>query len=262
MFPSVRLFALAGALFAAQLAPSFAATIVALTDDGRLVTFDTEKRVAGKPVAIAGMSGRIIGIDVRPIDKKLYGVTDKGTIFTVDPATGATTPMSVLARPFDGGGRAAIDFNPQADRMRMIGANGTSFRVNVVTGEVAVDGSLRYEGKDANAGKKPRVTAVAYTNAMPNAKGTEMFDLDTGNGVFALQSPPNDGIMQTRGKLGTAFGDQAAFDILLDQKQDNVAYVVDKATLYTLDLDNGATKALGAISGLPAIIDIAVLPVQ
>lgn len=250
-----------GTVLVATLATSVqAASIVALTPNNELVWLDTEQRSAGKPVAIQGVAGKVIGIDVRPIDKKLYGVTDRGMIFTVDPESGGVTPMSMLAKPFEPGGRAAVDFNPQADRLRLIGVNGTSFRVNVVTGEVAVDGSLRYDPKDRNAARKAGVTAVAYTNAMANAKGTELFDLDTGNGLFALQSPPNDGIMQTRGKI--EFSANAAFDILLDAKQDNVGYVVDKAVLHSIDLDTGAAKALGPVAGLPAIIDIAVLPVR
>ena len=237
-------------------APAGAATIVALTPKNELVWFDTEKRVSSKPVAIKGIAGKVIGIDVRPMDKKLYAITDQGMIMTVDPKTGEVTPMSMLAKPFDHGGQASVDFNPQADRLRLIGINGTSFRVNVVTGEVAVDGSLKYDPKDANAARKAGVTAVAYTNSMPKAKGTELFNLDTMNGHFALQSPPNDGIMQTRGKI--EFSKWAAFDIMLDAKQDNIAYVVDKAVLYTLDLDTGKATKVGEISGLPTITDITV----
>lgn len=251
------------ALMTLALAPTLgaakadAATIVALTPSNELVWFDTDKRVSSKPVAIKGITGKVLGIDVRPMDKKLYAVTDKGTILTVDPKTGEATPMSVLAKPFDHGGQASVDFNPQADRLRLIGLNGTSFRVNVVTGEVAVDGSLKFDAKDANAARKSGVTAVAYTNAMANAKGTELFNLDTVNGVFALQSPPNDGIMQTRGKV--EFSKWAAFDIMLDAKMDNVAYVVDKAVLYTLNLDNGTATKMGGISGLPTITDITIV---
>lgn len=252
-------YAIALSALAFGAAPAGAATIVALTPKNELVWFDTDKRVSSKPVEIKGITGKVIGIDVRPMDKKLYAVTDKGTILTVDPKTGETTPMSVLAKPFDHGGQASVDFNPQADRLRLIGVNGTSFRVNVVTGEVAVDGSLKFDPKDANATKKPGVTAVAYTNAMANARGTELFDLDTANGVMALQSPPNDGIMQTRGKLSVDFSKWAAFDIMLDAKQDNVAYVVDKGVLYTLNLDNGAATKVGEIGGLPTITDIAIV---
>jgi len=252
-------FAIALATLAFTAAPASAATIVALTPKNELVWFDTDKRLSSKPVAIKGITGKVIGIDVRPMDKKLYAVTDKGTILTVDPKTGEATPMSMLAKPFDHGGQASVDFNPQADRLRLIGLNGTSLRVNVVTGEVAVDGSLKYDPKDANTAKKAGVTAVAYTNSMANAKGTELFNLDTANGTFALQSPPNDGIMQTRGKSSVDFSKWAAFDIMLDAKMDNVAYVVDKGVLYTLNLDNGAATKVGEISGLPTITDIAIV---
>ena len=77
-------YALAFATLAFAGAPAGAATIVALTPSNELVWFDTDKRVSSKPVAIKGITGKVIGIDVRPMDKKLYVVTDKGTILTVD----------------------------------------------------------------------------------------------------------------------------------------------------------------------------------
>jgi hypothetical protein len=86
-----------------------------------------------------------MGIDVRPADDKLYGVTDKGQIATIDPATGQSTQVSRLSEPFVAGGRAVVDFNPMADRRRLMGMNGTNFRINVDTGAVTRDGTLKYQ---------------------------------------------------------------------------------------------------------------------
>lgn len=240
--------------------PVMAASAIGLTADGRLVPFDTVTRKAAAPVAVKGIDGPLLGIDVRPADGKLYGVTAGGSIYTIDSSIGAATLASRLGKPFEPGGRAVVDFNPQADRLRLIGQNGVSFRVNVQTGEVAVDGTLRYADNDVNKAKKPSVTAGAYTNTMPAARGTELFDLDTSAGVLALQSPPNDGVLQTRGKFGAKLGAMVAFDIMLDRNMDNVGYIVSGRSLYSIDLDKGAVKKLGRVERLPSIIDLALLP--
>ena len=59
---------LAGAAFVTLPAAAQAATAYALTGNNQLVTFDTDTRKAGKPVAIKGTDGTLLGIDVRPND--------------------------------------------------------------------------------------------------------------------------------------------------------------------------------------------------
>ncbi len=239
-----------------------AATAHGLTADNKLVTFDTETRKVSRTVNVTGVEGRLLGIDFRPIDGKLYGVSDRDVIYTIDAASGAATKVSQLDKKFEHGGRALVDFNPQADRLRLIGVNGVSFRVDVDKGAVTVDGSLKFGEKDANAAKKPTVTMGAYTNSMPKARGTELFNIDTALGILVLQSPPNDGVLQTRGATGARFGRTASLDIVLDANLDNIAYVLDGNTLYTIDLKDGKAAKRGDIAGLPEVIDIAVEPVK
>jgi len=253
--------ALAACLSAAATAAG-AATLTALTSDERLIAIDTTTLRAAAPVRITGVEGRLLGIDVRPKDKKLYGITDADIIYTIDPGTGAATRVSKLSIPFAHGGRAVVDFNPQADRLRLLGISGISYRVNVDTGAVILDGMLKYGPNDPGAGKQPFVTAGAYTNAMPDAKGTELIDLDTAADTLALQSPPNDGVLQTRGKLSADLDSAAAFDIMLDEKDDNIGFVLSKGVLHTIDLDNGKLTRRGPVAGLPAVIDIAAWPVK
>lgn len=253
---------LAGAAFVTLPVAAQAATAYALTGNNQLVTFDTDTRKAGKPVAIKGTDGMLLGIDVRPNDGKLYGVSGNGAIYTIDPATGTATKVSQLDKAFDHGGRALVDFNPQADRLRLIGVNGTSFRVDVDKGAVTVDGSLKYGEKDANAAKKATVTMGAYTNSMPKAKGTELFNIDTALGNLVLQSPPNDGVLQTRGATGMKFSAKASMDIFLNANDDNVAYVLDRGALYTVDLKTGKAAKAGNVAGTTAAIDFAIQPIK
>lgn len=239
-----------------------AATAYALTGDNKLVTFDTDTRAVSKTIAIKGTDGALLGIDVRPNDGKLYGVTNSGAIYTIDTATGAATKVSQLDKKFEHGGRALVDFNPQADRLRLIGVNGVSLRVDVDKGAVTVDGSLKYGEKDANAAKKATVTMGAYTNSMPKAKGTELFNIDTALAALVLQSPPNDGVLQTRGPTGVKFSAKASVDIFLNADDDNVAYVLDRGTLYTVDLKTGKATKTGVVKGTATAIDFAIQPIK
>ena len=40
-----------------------------------------------------------------------------------------------------------VDFNPVADRLRVIGSDGTNLRANVADGKVVTDGALKLNGK-------------------------------------------------------------------------------------------------------------------
>src|SRR5262245_48445143 len=65
--------------------------------------------------------GNLIGIDFRPSDKKLYGLTDTGNLYTIDVSTSAlnTTFISSLNPRFTGGFGSLMDFNPVLDALRV-----------------------------------------------------------------------------------------------------------------------------------------------
>ena len=108
---------------------------------------------------------------------------------------------------------------------------------------------------------QPRVTAAAYSNSFAGTKETALYDIDAANGAFVRQAPPNDGILNTLGKLGAKADDSVAFDIWSDGKGGNTGWLLTGGMLHTVDIATGATKSLGKISGLKGkISDIAVLP--
>ena len=73
--------------------------MIALTDDGALVVFRPGE-TTGRRVVPTGVSGRLAGIDRRPADGKLYGVTATD-VYTLDVASGAATLVSTLTVPLD-----------------------------------------------------------------------------------------------------------------------------------------------------------------
>jgi hypothetical protein len=238
-----------------------AATLIGLTADNALVSIDSETRRAGAPVRVSGTDGRLIGIDQRPQDGRLYGVTERGQIVTIDPATGRATEVSRLNQDFASGGRAVVDFNPMANRLRLMGMNGVNLRVNVENGMAVTDGTLKYAAGTPFAETTPRVVAGAYTNSVAGAQATALYTIDTLTRSFNLQAPPNDGVQQPRGQVAAMLPPGVAFDILAGAEGANTGFLLVGATLHTVDLETGAPRALGEVAGLPAaeVVDIAAM---
>jgi hypothetical protein len=261
MRPALHALLLGGAL-AATASAADAATLIGLTADNQLVRIDTETRRASAPVRVSGAAGKLLGIDVRPADGKLYGLTDSGQIVTIDSTTGMAARVSQLGERFESGGRAVVDFNPVADRLRVMGMNGANLRVNVQTGEAAKDGQLKYAAGTPWAETGPRVVAGAYTNSAAGAQQTALLTIDSLTRTLNLQAPPNDGAQQPRGEVAASLPAGVAFDILADGQGNNRGFLLAGGKLHDVDLQTGRATALGAVSGLPGgaeVIDIAAM---
>lgn len=228
--------------------------LVALTADGRLILFPAERPGEATVRVPAGLDDVLCGIDDRPSDGRLYGVTTSSEIYTVDAGSGATHRVSTLTRPFDGEARSGVDFNPATDRLRLVGGEGQNLRVNVDVGATAVDGALAYRAGDRNFGARPAIAAVAYTRNLPGTALTEMFDIDHALDVLVRQDPPNDGQLETIGPLGVDFPALAGFEIVSSPDGAEHAYAAFGDGLYAIDLASGAATALGRIGGAPGAI--------
>jgi Domain of unknown function (DUF4394) len=249
------------AAFASSIALTAAARaemIVALSGDAILTAFDTKSMKANGSTPIKGVNGKVVGIDMRPSDGMLYAVTTDGSVYTVDAKSGQATMKVKLETMLPANVTATVDFNPVADRLRLLGSDGTSLRANVDDGKVITDGKLKYAEGDKNAGKTPNVVAGAYSNSVKGTKETALYDLDGTLGVFLKQAPPNDGILATMGDSGLK--GEIAFDIWTDAAGKNTGYAVAAGTLYTVDIASGASKSVGKIAGLPSgVRDVAVI---
>jgi hypothetical protein len=233
--------------------------IVGLSGDKTLTTFDSKTLKAGAKVDISGVNGRVVGIDVRPSDGQLYAVTVDGTVYTVNTATGAATLKIKLEKMLAADAKPIIDFNPAADRLRLMGSDGMSLRANLEDGKVTVDGSHKYADGDKGAGKKPNVVAGAYSNSVKGTKETTLYNIDGALGTFLKQAPPNDGVLGTLGTTGIK-GDAIAFDISTDAAGKNTGFALVAGTLYNVDIATGASTAMGKVAGMPdAVRDIAVI---
>jgi hypothetical protein len=235
-----------------------AASAVGLVGETTLVMFDTETRAISGTMEMSGVDG-LAGIDVRPADKMLYGVTLSGEVVTIDTASGAATVKSTLSEKLVSYDGAIVDFNPMADRLRLMGTDGTNHRVNVDDGMVTVDGSLAYEAGDMHEGETPAIVEAAYINSIGKPEATAMYDIDATIAALIQQVSPNDGTLKAIGKLGVE-GSTYAFDISASEDLTNTAWLVVDNELFTVDLTTGMATSLGAIEGVDGMIaDIAIL---
>jgi len=235
-----------------------AAELVGLAKGNWLVPIDSATGQAGTPIKATGLAGSLIGIDQRPANGMLYGVTDGGGIYTLDPRTGAATMVSTLDKPYPKGGVAIVDFNPAADRLRLMNSDGTSLRVNVDTGQAVVDGKLNHDPAGARAGKKAMVVAGAYTNSVAGTQATTLYDIEGGEGLLMQQAPPNDGVLKPVAKLSMPLK-SAAFDIATAGTV-NTAIIVAGGAIHTLDLTSGELKKGAVIKGFKdTLMDVAVV---
>ena len=133
--------------------------VVGLTDDGALVCFSelAPRRVRdiGYVSGLVPPDVRLIGIDFRVQTGALYGVGDLGGVY-VSTSNAVGTLISQLTVELEGS-KFGVDFNPAADRLRIVSDTGQNLRHNVNEGgATAVDLALNYTAGTPTLG----VTAV------------------------------------------------------------------------------------------------------
>jgi hypothetical protein len=226
---------------------------VALTSSGRIVSFDREQpsalRHAVKPAGLMP-DEEIVGIDVRPRDGLLYALTSRARLYTIDAITGqamrradlsadpgdATAPFTALA-----GDRFGIDFNPVADRLRVVSDTGQNLRIDVETGRTFTDGAI--------TGGAAGLTAAGYTGNFAAACRTRLYAIDATTDRLLIQDPPNDGATAAVGAGLGVDASAALLDMVTDASgvtQARALLTVGGATaLYSIDLAGGRASKVG-----------------
>ena len=96
---------------------------LALSDDNTLISFAPSNPGQTDAIAVTGVDAPLLGIDTRPANGLVYGITATNNIYTIDPNSGAAIYISTLDIPFEAGTISGFDFNPVADRLRLVGDN-------------------------------------------------------------------------------------------------------------------------------------------
>ena len=238
-------------------------TAYAISTDGqRLVSFNTATPGTVTNVGVTGAS--LIGIDFRPANGVLYGFNGDG-LFTVSTSTGAATQIFDVSNT---SGAVGFDFNPAADRLRIVDAAGANLRLNPNDGATLGDPGYTYATGGMFAGMVPALTGAAYTNNDndPATPTTALFGIDASRNVLVQLVNPNGGAANVVGTLtGVTASAISGFDIVTVGGV-NMAFLTAfnptnaLSSLYTLNLTSGAASLVGTISVGGGVQGLAIVP--
>ena len=241
--------------------------VVGLTSDQRLVRFDSDSPRRTRDIGdISGLTGdtSLVGIDYRVQDGKLYGVGNAGGVYTLSSSNASASKVSQLTMPLSGM-FFGVDFNPAADRLRVVSDNGQNLRHDVNPGGVTVaDTTLTFPPATTPAAG---VAAAAYTNNDLDARtGTTLFDIDAMMDRVAIQSPANSGQLVPTGSLGMDAGPNVGADIdstvrsgvTVDNQALATVQVAGSYRLVEIDPLTGAARDQGAFPSRSQVTDIAI----
>jgi hypothetical protein len=259
-----KLFAVAGLLGATLAGNVGAATVYGLTTNNALVMFDsaTPGAIIGS-VSVSGLAGGQVfrGIDFRPADGGLYGVSSDNRLYRINTATGAASAIGASGQFALTGSAFGFDFNPTVDRIRVTSNADQNLRLNPSDGTLsATDGALAYAASDVNAGANPNIVGSAYTNSFNGAATTTLYNIDSVLDVLLTQNPPNNGTLNTVGSLGFNTGENVGFDIVPFSNAALASLTGPGGTsgLFNINLNTGAATSIGAIGNGLTLVDIAV----
>ena len=226
----------------------------------------------------------LVAIDFRPgggtgsLAGALYAISADSRIYTIDPFSGFADPVTANGSPPVGATGtnpltpllatpvAGFDFNPQADRLRIVTPAEQNLRLEPSPIATFTDTPLT---------GVTEVSAAAYTENYPAARSTTLYTIDSaadtlvrqgvaGGGNTPATDGPNGGVGTTIGPLGVdTVASNTSFDISAGGGRAFAALTPPSSSttsLYTIDLASGAATLKGAIGGGQAIRGLALAP--
>jgi hypothetical protein len=147
--------------------------VVGLTSDQRLVRFESDSPHRTREIGeISGLSGdtSLVGIDYPVQDGKLYGVGNAGGVYTQSTSDASASLLSQLTVPLSGM-FFGVDFNPAADRLRVVSDTGQNLRHDVNPGGVTVaDTTLTFPPVTTPAAGVAAVSPTPTTTSTPGPR--------------------------------------------------------------------------------------------
>lgn len=249
-------------------------TVFAVTETAELIKFNAgqpQKVLSRLPLKGLAVGDSLVGLDYRVSRGVLFALSASGRLYTLDTATAELKPVGNAAPVALQGQTIGLNFNPVADRIRVVSDSGMNLRLHPETGAVAAtDPALAYAPGDAHAGQPPRLSAAAYTYNKSNDKLTTNYAIDRATGALVTQGTvegvtpvvsPNTGLLRSVGPLGTGALAHAALDIA---DTDNTALAAlrqgGRTRLHLVDLASGRAQVLGTVADGRALWGMAIEP--
>jgi hypothetical protein len=251
-------------------------TMQVVTDKLEMLTIN-----AGQPtkvlkrVQLTGLPAgdTLVGIDYRIAKGMLYALARSGRLYTVDTETGALKPVGSAPAVALQGEALGVDFNPVADRIRVMSTSGQNVRLHPDTGALAAtDPAPFYATGDKRAGTKPEIAAAAYTYNKKDDKLTTNFAIDRNGGFLVTMGSAegvqpvvsfNTGQLFSVGALGVTDMSDVSMDIA---DLSGAAYAAIRlkshatTRLYSIDLQSGKASFIGTMGDGNRILGIAIEP--
>lgn len=207
-----------------------------------LMVFNPSSPFSAVSKAITGLqAGEIIlGIDFRPLNGQIYALGSSSRIYTLNASSGAAAMVAMLSTPLSGTD-FGFDFNPVADRIRIVSNTGQNLRFNPNDGALIIDGKINPAGA--------AISASAYANNVTGSTTTTLFNIDVSTDMLSIQNPPNDGTQVLVGSLGINADAMSGFDI---GGTSGKAYAIlsdgSGTKLFSINRMTGAASAMGNFS--------------
>ncbi|NJM59125.1 MAG: DUF4394 domain-containing protein [Oscillatoriales cyanobacterium RU_3_3] len=245
----------------------------ALTPDNRIVGFslaNPQNVISDLPVTGLQTGESLLGIDYRPANGILYGLSSSNRLYSINPKTGEASQVgsgqfAVSLTP----GAVGFDFNPTVDRIRFVNQAGQNGRLNPDTGGLvdfdtlaagiqldrnlvyATGDSLRDSFASRNFGSSPAGVGAGYVNNFAGATSTTLFVIDSNADVLVRQDPPNNGVLNTIGPLGVDATNILGFDIRSIGGREVAVAALEVggiSGLYNINLSTGQATFAGRIA--------------
>ena len=238
----------------------------AVTDAAELVRFNAgqpQKVLQRLPLKGLAPGEQLVGMDFRVAKGVLYALTSGGQLCTLDTATGQLHPIGPAVAALKQPGRTGFDFNPVADRVRVVTESGQNLRLHPTRARWppsirrcrapaprASPGGLHLQHQERQAHDQLRGRP---RHRQPGHAGLAR--------VGPARVSPNTGRLFTVGPMGTGPVDDVAFDIA---DTDNTALAAlrqqGRTRLHLLDLATGRATLLGTIGHGQALWGMAIEP--
>ena len=247
-----------------------AESLVAINTSNQISVFDSSNTLGAVFNQIIGAAAgkTFIGIDLRPSNNTVYGITTSNEIYTLDAYTGNSSFVAALSSNIINGNFGyGLDFNPIADRgtgasLRLVSSNGDNYAVNVNTGASA--GAVGVQGNIAKG-----YTGVSYTNSDASTPtvaptSTTLYYIDSTNDTLSFADAPfNTPTINTIGALNHDIVKANGFDVLSNGTAFS-AFLMDggtgKTILANINLSTGAAVKTGDFVGTINGLTIAPVP--
>jgi hypothetical protein len=184
---------------------------------GSLGTLSRIMAITGLPIG-----KRIVGIDFRPSNGKLYGVGNDSRVYVLDTLSGTATPVG--NGPFSPKidffeVHFGVGFDPKTERIRLIVAeSGANYSINPDDGTATLEPNVHYAVGDVHEGVKPAISGLGYVPLKqgPSARmaalassGQDLVEgvllaMDSDLGTLVESLDPKTGEFVTLGDFGIA----------------------------------------------------------